>query len=31
MKLEMPWSSWFNKQAKKRRKIEAWVLASISL
>ena len=31
MKLEMPWSSWFNKQAKKRRKVEPWVLASISL
>ena len=31
MKLEMPWSSWFNKQAKKRRKVEPWVLATISL
>ena len=31
MKLEMPWSGGFNKQAKKRRKVEPWVLASISL
>tara|TARA_B100000900_G_scaffold367568_1_gene344156 strand:- start:1 stop:324 length:324 start_codon:yes stop_codon:yes gene_type:complete len=31
MKLEMPWSGWFNKQAKKRRKIEPWVLAKVSI
>ena len=31
MKIEMPWSGWFNKQAKKRRKVEPWVLATISL
>ena len=27
----MPWSGWFNKQAKKRRKVEPWVMANISL
>ena len=27
----MPWSGWFNKQAKKRRKVEPWVMATISL
>ena len=31
MKIEMPWSGWFNKQAKKRRKVEPWVMATISL
>jgi len=31
MKLVMPWSGWFNKQAKKRRKVEPWVMADISL
>ena len=31
MKIEMPWSGWFNKQAKKRRKVEPWVLSTISL
>ena len=31
MKLEMPWSGWFNKQAKKRRKVEPWVMAQVSL
>ena len=31
MKIEMPWSGWFNKQAKKRRKVEPWVLAEVSL
>jgi len=31
MKLEMPWSGWFNKQAKKRRKIEPWVFASVTM
>lgn len=27
----MPWSNWFNKQAKKRRKVEPWVLADVTL
>jgi len=31
MKLVMPWSNWFNKQAKKRQKIEPWVLADVTL
>ena len=31
MKLVMPWSNWFNKQAKKRRKVEPWVLAEGTL
>tara|TARA_B100000214_G_C23791470_1_gene546098 strand:- start:58 stop:360 length:303 start_codon:yes stop_codon:yes gene_type:complete len=31
MKIEMPWSGWFNEQAKKRRKVDPWVLATISL
>ena len=31
MKIEMPWSGWFNKQAKKRRKVEQWVLADVSM
>ena len=31
MKLEMPWSGWFNEQAKKRRKVEPWALAKINL
>ena len=31
MKLEMPWSGWFNQQAKKRRKIEPWVMAKVNL
>ena len=31
MKLVMPWSNWFNKQAKKRRKVEPWVLADVTL
>ena len=31
MKLVMPWSGWFNKQAKKRRKVEPWVLADVSM
>ena len=31
MKLVMPWSDWFNKQAKRRRKVEPWVLAEVSL
>ena len=31
MKLVMPWSGWFNKQAKKRRKVEPWVMADVSM
>ena len=31
MKLVMPWSNWINKQAKKRRKVEPWVLADVTL
>ena len=31
MKLEMPWSGWFNEQAKKRRKVEPWVIAKVNL
>ena len=31
MKLVMPWSNWFNNQAKKRRKVEPWVLADVTL
>tara|TARA_X000000368_G_C23001426_1_gene699119 strand:- start:45 stop:353 length:309 start_codon:yes stop_codon:yes gene_type:complete len=31
MKLEMPWSGWFNEQAKKRRKVEPWTLAKVNL
>ena len=31
MKLVMPWSNWFNKLAKKRRKVEQWVLADVSM
>jgi len=31
MKLEMPWSGWFNEQAKKRRKVEPWVIAQVNL
>ena len=27
----MPWSNWFNKQAKKRRKVDPWVLADVTL
>ena len=30
MKIEMPWSGWFNKQAKKRKKVEPWVMADVS-
>ena len=26
----MPWSGWFNNQAKKRKKVEPWVLADVS-
>ena len=31
MKLEMPWSGWVNEQAKKRRKVEPWVIAKVNL
>ena len=31
MKLVMPWSNWFNKQAQKRRKVEPCVLADVTL
>ena len=27
----MPWSAWFNEQAKKRRKVEPWVIAQVTL
>ena len=27
----MPWSDWFTKQAKKRKKVEKWVMADVSL
>ena len=30
MKLQMPWSGWFNNQAKKRKKIEPWVMADVT-
>ena len=30
MRLQMPWSGWFNNQAKKRKKIEPWVMADVS-
>ena len=30
MKLQMPWSGWFNNQAKKRKKVEPWVLADVT-
>ena len=30
MRLQMPWSGWFNNQAKKRKKVEPWVLADVS-
>ena len=26
----MPWSGWFNNQAKKRKKIEPWVMADVT-
>ena len=26
----MPWSGWFNNQAKKRKKVEPWVLADVT-
>tara|TARA_B100000287_G_C20423300_1_gene698422 strand:+ start:185 stop:469 length:285 start_codon:yes stop_codon:yes gene_type:complete len=30
MKLQMPWSNWFSNQAKKRKKVESWVMADVS-
>ena len=30
MRLQMPWSGWFNNQAKKRKKVEPWVLADVT-
>ena len=30
MKLQMPWSGWFNNQAKKRKKVEPWVMADVT-
>ena len=30
MRLQMPWSGWFNNQAKKRKKIEPWVMADVT-
>ena len=26
----MPWSGWFNNQAKKRKKVEPWVMADVT-
>jgi len=26
----MPWSGWFSNQAKKRKKVEPWVMADVS-
>ena len=30
MRLQMPWSGWFNNQAKKRKKVEPWVMADVT-
>ena len=30
MRLQMPWSGWFSNQAKKRKKVEPWVMADVS-
>tara|TARA_Y100000114_G_scaffold110283_1_gene103884 strand:+ start:73 stop:405 length:333 start_codon:yes stop_codon:yes gene_type:complete len=30
MRLQMPWSGWFTNQAKKRKKVEPWVMADVS-
>ena len=30
MRLQMPWSGWFNNQAKKRKKIAPWVMADVT-
>ena len=31
MSVQMPWSGWFNSQAKKRKKIEPWVMADVTM
>jgi len=31
MKLNMPWSDWFVLEAKRRKKIEPWIMADIDL
>ena len=31
MSVQMPWSGWFNSQAKKRKKIEPWIMADMSM
>ena len=31
MDILMPWSDWFTKQAQKRKKIEKWVMADVTL
>ena len=31
MDIVMPWSDWLTKQAKKRKKIEKWVMADVTL
>tara|TARA_Y100001958_G_C21220635_1_gene545972 strand:+ start:929 stop:1213 length:285 start_codon:yes stop_codon:yes gene_type:complete len=31
MDILMPWSDWFTKQAKKRKKVEKWVMADVTL
>ena len=31
MDIVMPWSNWFTKQAQKRKKIEKWVMADVTL
>ena len=30
MRLQMPWSGWISNQAKKRKKVEPWVMADVS-
>ena len=31
MRLQMPWSGWFNNQAKKRKKVEPWLAAEVNM
>jgi hypothetical protein len=31
MDIIMPWSDWFVKQARKRKKVEKWVMADVTL
>ena len=31
MSVQMPWSGWFNSQAKKRKKIEPWIMADMTM